>query len=89
MGANMNQSFPADIRQRIDAQIAAGNFTNESDVLREALDGLERRQRGLARLRELVAVAEDDVAAQRVGAFDREDIKRDVRRRLTEKGVED
>lgn len=83
----MNQSLPPDIQQRIDAQLATGTFAKEEEVLREALDALERRQRGLTQLREMVAVAEEDVAAGRIGTFDCEDIKRDVRARLSERGV--
>jgi putative addiction module CopG family antidote len=75
----MNHLLPADIQQRIDAQLASGTFTGEEDVLREALEALERRQRGLTQLREMVAVAEEDAAAGRIGNFDRDDIKRDVR----------
>jgi Arc/MetJ-type ribon-helix-helix transcriptional regulator len=83
----MNQSLPADIQQRIDAQLASGGFASEEDVLREALESLERRQHGLRQLREMVAVAEADVAASRVGVFDREGIKRDVRKRLADEGI--
>ena len=83
----MNQSLPPDIQQRIDAQLASGVFASEADVLREALESLERRQHGLRQLHEMVAVAEADVAASRVGAFDRDDIKRDIRRRLADKEI--
>ena len=83
----MNHSLPTDIQQRIDAQLASGTFTNQEDVLREALDALERRQRGLTQLCEMVAVADEDVAAGRVGTFDRDDVKRDVRARLAERGT--
>lgn len=83
----MNQSLPADIQQRIEAQLAMGGFKNEEDVLREALETLERRQRGLKQLRDMVAVAEADVAHSRVGFFDRDDIKRDVRERLAREGI--
>jgi len=83
----MNQSLPADIQQRIDAQLASGGFASEEDVLREALESLERRQHGLRQLREMVAVAEADIAASRVATFDRDDIKRDVRARLADKGI--
>lgn len=85
----MNYPLPADIQHRIQAQLATGTFASEDDVLREAMEALERRQRGLKQLREMVAVAEDDVAAGRVGTFDREDIKRAVRERLAEKGITD
>jgi putative addiction module CopG family antidote len=61
----MNDSLPSDIQQRIEAQIANGSFANKEEVLREAMDALERRQHGLAQLRSMVAVAEEDVAAVR------------------------
>ena len=37
----------------------------------------------------MVAAAEEDVAAGRVGVFDRDGIKRDVRARLAERGITD
>jgi putative addiction module CopG family antidote len=80
-------SLPIDIQQRIEAQVASGEFASEEEVLREALEALERRQRGLAQLRDMVAAAEEDVAAGRVGVFDREDIKRDIRERLEKRGI--
>ncbi len=83
----MDYPIPADLQQRIDAQIAGGGFASAEDVLREAIGTLERRQSGLAQLQSMVAVAEDDVAAGRVGPFDRDQIKREVRNRLTERGI--
>jgi hypothetical protein len=38
-------------------------------------------------LRDMVATAEADVANAKVGVFDRNDIKRDVRRRLADRGI--
>ncbi len=83
----MNHSLPTDIQQRINAQIATGAFTSDDDVLRDALDALERRQNGLAKLRSMVAEAEEDVAAGRTGSFDRAAIKRDVREQLAKRGM--
>jgi hypothetical protein len=37
----------------------------------------------------MVTVADDDVAAGRVGNFDRDQTKRDVRARLAERGIDD
>jgi antitoxin ParD1/3/4 len=85
----MNYPLPPDLLQRIEAQLASGGFASEEDVLREAIEALERRQCGLQKLREMVAVAEEDVAAGRVGKFDRSEIKRDVRDRLAERGITD
>jgi antitoxin ParD1/3/4 len=82
-------SLPADIQQRVQAQMALGVFTSEEEVLREALESLERRQSGLRQLREMVAVAEADVAAGRVRRIDREAIKRDVLECLADEGITD
>ena len=68
-------------------KFATGTFSTEEEVLREALEALERRQRGLTQLREMVAVAETDATAGRVGPFDRGDIKRDIRERLAKRGI--
>jgi Arc/MetJ-type ribon-helix-helix transcriptional regulator len=85
----MHYQLPSDIQNRIDIQLATGAFANEEQVLREAIEALERRQHGLQKMREMVAIAEEDVAAGRIGAFDRSDIKRDVRARLAEQGIVD
>jgi Arc/MetJ-type ribon-helix-helix transcriptional regulator len=46
----MPYHFPADLERRIRAQIQNGALETEDAVLREAMDTLERRQKGLARL---------------------------------------
>jgi len=66
----MPNQLPADVDARIQAQLATGEFPSADDVLREALDALERRQQSLKHLREMVREAEEDVAAGRVGCFD-------------------
>lgn len=81
--------LPTDLAAQIHAQVASGNFQSEEQVLREALAALEHRQQGLARLRALVAEAEADVAAGRVGPFDRDELKREVRAQLAARGVVD
>jgi Arc/MetJ-type ribon-helix-helix transcriptional regulator len=83
----MSLPLPADLQSRIEAQLATGEFASDVEVLREAIDALERRQRGLRELRSMVAAAEEDVLADRVGVFDREEMKRDVGVRLAEQGV--
>jgi antitoxin ParD1/3/4 len=85
----MSFSLPNDIADRIQAQLATGDFTSEEQVLREALDTLEKRQRSLAELRQMVAEAEADVAAGRVGTFDREELVRQVRCDLAARGIVD
>jgi Arc/MetJ-type ribon-helix-helix transcriptional regulator len=81
--------LPADLQSRIEAQLATGEFANDLEVLREAIDALESRQRGLRELRGMVAAAEEDVVAGRVGVFDRDAMKRDVRVRLAQQGIRD
>lgn len=83
----MTYPLPADLQIRIQAQLASGDFTTEEEVLREAIEALERRQRGLAKLRQLVSSAHEDVVAGRIGTYDRESIKRDVRAQLSEQGI--
>ncbi|MGD9632482.1 MAG: type II toxin-antitoxin system ParD family antitoxin [Pirellulales bacterium] len=83
----MNIPISPELQRRIDAQIAGGGFATSDEVLREAMDTLERRQRGLVAMRAMVAEAEADVDAGRTGPFDREAVKREVRERLAEQGV--
>jgi Arc/MetJ-type ribon-helix-helix transcriptional regulator len=85
----MTRPLPADLQSRIDAQLATGEFASDVEVLREAIEALERRQRGLRELRGMVAAAEADIAAGRLGVFDREEMKRDVRARLAQRGIGD
>ena len=85
----MPYQIPPDLEQRIQAQLTSGQFTSEDDVLREAMDSLERRQRGLEQLRQQVKEAEADIAAGRVGPFDAEQTKRNVRERLSQEGITD
>lgn len=65
----MPLEISTDIQQRVEAQLATGAFQSEEEVLREAMDSLERRQRDLAELQAMVREAEEDVAAGRVGPF--------------------
>jgi putative addiction module CopG family antidote len=85
----MSYSIPNDIQHRIDAQLATGGFSSPDEVLREAIEALERRQRGLSALRSLVEVAEQDVANGRVASLDRDSIQREVRERLAARGILD
>ena len=78
----MSNQLPADVDARVQAQMATGEFPSADDVLREALDALERRQQSLQRLREMVREAEDDVAASRVGYFDADATMRAVMARV-------
>lgn len=83
----MTYDFPSDIQERIQSQIAVGAFQNEDEVLREAIDTLERRQRGLKQLREMVGEADVDIQAGRIAPFDADQTKAVVREQLREQGI--
>ncbi|HYO25441.1 MAG TPA: type II toxin-antitoxin system ParD family antitoxin [Lacipirellulaceae bacterium] len=85
----MNYPLPSDLQERIQAQLIDGRYATEEDVLREAITSLEQREKGLSKLREMVREAEEDVATDRVGPFDRAAIKEDLRARLAERGIVD
>jgi Arc/MetJ-type ribon-helix-helix transcriptional regulator len=85
----MAYSFPPDIAQRMQAQMMTGQFLTEDDVLREAIDALERRQQSLRTLQAMVREADEDISAGRVGTFDADETKRAVRMRLAQHGVTD
>ena len=85
----MPYQIPPDVQERIQAQIKGGEFLSEEEVLREAMDTLERRQRGLQQLRQRVQEADADITAGRVGPFDAEQTKRTVRARLRQEGITD
>ena len=74
--------LPTDLEERVQAQLASGQFEMEAEVLRAAIDTLEKRQRGLRSLRDMVREADDDIAAGRVGPFDADKTKLAVERRL-------
>ena len=82
----MSYQLPVDLEQPIAAQIESGEFDSEDDVLREAIDALESRQRSLRALRDMVREADDDIIAGRVGPFDADRTKAAVRERLDSHG---
>ena len=85
----MVYEFPPDIERCIRDQIDNGNFGSEDEVLREAMDTLEKRQRGLEQLQQMVREADNDIAAGRVAPFDADQTKRAVRERLAQDGITD
>jgi antitoxin ParD1/3/4 len=78
----MAYELSPDINARVQAQLATGEFSTPDEVLREALDTLERRQRSLEKLQAMVREAEEDIAAGRVGPFDKEATMRAVMERV-------
>lgn len=71
----MSYQFSPDVEQRIREQIALGNYTNEDDVLRDALEALEARNADVAAIRAGV----EDMKAGRTRSID--DVARDIRRK--------
>jgi antitoxin ParD1/3/4 len=77
-----------ELRKDVDAgikQLEAGQGLDGEAVFAR----LEERVRCLSKLREMVAVAEEDAATGRLGTFDRDDVKRDIRNRLADRGYRD
>jgi putative addiction module CopG family antidote len=67
----MSYQIPADVSGLIQAQLASGTFRNQDDVLRAALQALERQTADLAAIRAGI----DDMEAGRhrpLEEFDRE-----------------
>ncbi|MFO7907514.1 MAG: hypothetical protein R6U98_33005 [Pirellulaceae bacterium] len=56
-------------------------------MYKAAIDTLERRQCGLETIRNMVREAEEDIAAGRVGFFDRDETKRAVEERFEAHGT--
>jgi len=83
----MQYQFPLDLEQRVQAQMQSGLFNNEDDVLREAIGTLEKRQKGLREVQEMVREADIDIAAGRVGMFDSDATKQAVRQQLANRGI--
>lgn len=51
----MPYSFPADVQQLINQQMATGHFPSEEDLLRQALLALEENDADLVAIREAIA----------------------------------
>ena len=85
----MAYQIPPDLEPRIQAQLRDGKYQTPEDVLRAAMDALERRQHGLQQIRQMVKEADEDLAAGRVGPFDAEHTKHAVRERLRQEGLVD
>lgn len=83
----MSQTLPTDIHQRVQAQLASGMFSSVDDVLRQAMDTLEKRQTALGSLQKMVSLADDEIQAGRSGLFDSEQTKSTVRQRLNQVGI--
>ena len=83
----MPYPFPTDIYKRVRAQIETGLFESEGDVIREAIDSLEKRQHGLEKIRVMVREADLDIVAGRIAPFDAEESKRIVRQRLADHDI--
>ena len=81
---SMTYQIPPDLEVRVQAQISTGQFASEEEVLHEALDALEKRQRGLEELQAMTREAEGDIIAGRVDAFDVDKTLDAVRQRVSQ-----
>ena len=67
----MPYSFPVDVQQLIQEQMASGKFASEDDLLREALSALCEEEADLAAIREaLDELADGDEGLPLDEAFD-------------------
>lgn len=81
----MNHQLPPDVDKRVKAQVQNGNFASEDDVLREAMDTLEKRQLGLEQMRTMVLEADIDIAEGRVGVFDVDETMAGIEKRTADR----
>lgn len=82
----MPYTFPPDVEELIREQVESGDFTNEDEVIREALGALKRKQEHSQKLKAMIAEAEEDIANGRVGQLDLEASKQAVLERLAKSG---
>jgi len=61
----MSYPFPTDVKQRVDCQLAIGNYPTEDDVLRAAMTALEREQDDL----QAIEAGIEDMNAGRYRSF--------------------
>ena len=54
----MSYSFPADVRQMIDAEMASGRYISEDDLFRDALNALREEQDDLLAIQSALAEIE-------------------------------
>ena len=71
----MSNQFPPDLERRIRNHIAAGNYANEEEVLREALEALDARNADLAAIRSGV----EDMESGRMRPIN--EVAEDIRRK--------
>ncbi len=51
----MNYPFPRDVQQLVEAHLTSGHYTNEDDVLRDALRALQEENEDLAAVKEAIS----------------------------------
>lgn len=61
----MSYSFPTDVKQRVDSQLATGHYRTEDEVFRAAMTALERELEDL----DAIQAGIDDMNAGRVRPF--------------------
>lgn len=91
----MPYEFPADIRDRLQAQIVSGGYASEEEVIRDALDALEAaddikiEEDKLFRWTELNRLAELQSQQGQTKPLDDERFLSRIRERLEKEGIID
>ena len=87
----MNVSLTKALEDYVRAKVASGRYNNASEVVREALRGMEAREKAeadhLAWLQAEIKKGDDDIAAGRVHALDIEAIIAEGRARNRRKAA--
>lgn len=83
----MSIDLPQDLTSQLQAQMIAGRYSSEEQVLRDALMALVQRQTAQAKLQAMIREAEADVAAGRLAPLDRDALKTEIRAALGATGV--
>jgi antitoxin ParD1/3/4 len=76
--ATMNVSLPDEMKVWVEERARAGDYAGASDLIRDLIRRRQARERGLARLQELV---DEALASGEPRTFDREELFREVTRR--------
>lgn len=86
----MNVSLPAELAAFVEGEVASGDYSTASEVVREALRLLRREreqyEQKMAVLRRELQIGMDDIEAGRISTRTVEDIARDVLARHRARG---
>ncbi|MBP90592.1 MAG: hypothetical protein CMJ64_28435 [Planctomycetaceae bacterium] len=81
--------LPPDLQTRIELQLSNGSYQNEEEVLREALDALERDQTNSRRWHERNELAIEQSRQEMSKPIDDEAVLERLRQRVAKEGIGD